>query len=442
MKKLATLLAGIGLFLACSGVVWPSRFIVLDFRISQYNAQVRNGIDFVLDNLVEEGDRLVVSSGGRTLCFDALPGKSKIIDLIETVLTEQSALNLRRMHGELKGIEAFIDEVRKQAKEDVHPDATYGDYKAVHPHYYMKYLKNSIERYLSLLLGYKRQFLLPDVSGAVSLSGQVRPDAVERRFIWFWQMPVLPRFSRRNRQMIDEWIAQLSQRGWLDELDYTRKLQRLQGNIDNVFEVSSEESRAVFRELAQRLERSGFVFHAVLLPAAMELHNKELKNKFQVSAAVQNAVKDRLTEVSRLTGGSVNDIDGFAAMDSPLLKPTGGSNAPAVAPIQPRNVESTYTGGGGIKIKEMTFKNKRLSLGVTDFAIVTGTGKLSVRVRIIDKGDRVVFDKEKTMIAQKESVSLSLDFKRLEKGTYYFITDAKDLITGKTWARVAAFRVK
>ena len=101
-----------------------------------------------------------------------------------------------------------------------------------------------------------------------------------------------------------------------------------------------------------------------------------------------------------------------------------------------------------IKIEDITFKNKKLSLTIRDFAIgnIKKTrdqpmGKLNVLVRIIDSQDQVVFHKEKALLAQKESVFLSLGFKWLKKGKYHAFIDVKDFITGKARAQVSTFEV-
>jgi hypothetical protein len=113
---------------------------------------------------------------------------------------------------------------------------------------------------------------------------------------------------------------------------------------------------------------------------------------------------------------------------------------------RPRDQEKIPT--SNIKIEEMTFKNKKLSLTIKDFAIENikktreqPVGKLNVLVRIIDGQNQVVFHKEKALLAHKESVFLSLDFKWLKKGKYHAFIDVKDFITGKAWARVSTFEV-
>jgi hypothetical protein len=462
-----------------SSAASSSRIFILEFYLSDYNPQVRKDIEFVFDNMLDDKDRLVIAAGDQVLFFEAIPDKIQAIAIIERVLREQAIRTRRQMDAEIKAMEKFIDEVRIQANQDVDPTTVYGRLTGVHPHYYMKYLKNSIERYLDMLLGYKKKFLLPDISRYYSLLKHFSSVDKEKWFISFFRMPVLPEFSRRNRQMINEWIRELSRREWLDELDYTKKLGRLQGDIDGVFDVSGESADNLFREVVQLLYQAGFTFHAIFLPSHPETGPGTPGNKNQVKASIEKGMKNRLKEMARLTGGTFSDVETsqWAPEDNPILKkedvyytlnypPAGGPSKGSIkVELDNKRYQAVYTGltsseglnrlhdrekilASNIKIEDMTFKNKKLSLTIRDFAIgnIKKTrdqpmGKINVLVRIIDSQNQVVFDKEKAMLAQKESVFLSLGFKWLKKGKYHAFINVKDFFTGKAWVQVSTFEV-
>jgi hypothetical protein len=472
-----------------SSAASSSRTFILDFHLSDYNPRVRKDIDFVFDNILDKKDRLVIAAGDRVLFFQALPDKIRAIAIIEGVLREQANMTRRQMDAEIKGMETFIDEVRIQGKQDVDPTTVLGRLTGVHPHYYMKYLKNSIERYLDMLLGYKKKFLLPNISRYYTLSKEFSAVDNEKWLFSFFQMPAFPEFSRRNRQMISDWITELSRREWLDELDYTKKLGRLQGDIDDVFDVSGESADNLFREAVQLLYQAGFTFQSIFLSSHPETGSSTPGNKAQVKASIERGMKNRLKEMARLTGGTFSDVESSQAApeDNPILKkedvfytlnypPAGGpSKGSGNEPYRGKGsikveldnnryqaVYSNFTRSEAlnrlpeqekmptstIKIGEITFKNKKLSLIIRDFAIdnIKKTrdqpmGKLNVLVRIINSQNQVVFDKEKALLAQKESVFLSLDFKWLKKGKYHAFIDVKDFFTGKARAQVSTFEV-
>jgi hypothetical protein len=462
-----------------SARTFAGRFFVLEFYLHHYSAVVRKNIDFVFHRILGEKDRLLIVAGGRTLFFAALPDKTRAIRIIEEMLQEQAALTRQQMEAEITAMGKFIDEVRTQARQDVDPNAGIGYMTGVHPHYYMKYLKNSIERYLDMLLGYKEKFLLPHRSRYDSLIGQLRTVDSEKWLISFFQMPLLPKFSSRNRQLINDWVKELSHREWLDELDYTRKLERLQGDIDNVFDVAAADFDHWFREVVRVLYQSGVTFHSVFLPPDPETGPGTTGKSTPVKASIESGMKNRLKEMARLTGGTFSDLetDRGEPGQSPSLEKEDvyytltyssqnpGKNNAKIEVNQPhfhvvydhdtdsenllRLSNPETVPASSISIEHMAFKDKKLSLILGGFVIDQtqkekgqGVGKLNVRVRIADSQERVVFDKEKALLAQKEKVSLTLDFKWLKKGSYEFVVDANDLTTRKAWTQVSTFEVR
>jgi hypothetical protein len=454
-----------------------ARFMVLDFRLSQYTEEARRSAAHVFNFVLTEQDRLLVSAGDRTLYFERVSDKIKAFGVVESVLKEQAAWTRKQMHAEIKGMEEFIDWVRKQAKEDVHPGATYGNWKGVHPHYYMKYLKNCIERYVAMLSGYKEKFLLPDAAKYSRLFSQLEQVEGEKWLISFYQSPVLPKYSRRNRDMINEWVKELSQRGLLDEQDYVKKLGRLQDNIDDAFEVSSELYDPLFSEMVQGLCKADITFHSIFLLPDVDTHARELERKVFVKKDIQSALKKRFSEVARLTGGALAEAGALDPQkdSSPLLNKedvyytlsygapatndlkveVGNGSGKTYRPVyyahQPFTTETKFNSkkAADIRIEDISFKKKTLSMIINGFAKANGKnppekrkGKLNVLVRIIDGEGKIVFNKKKALLAQKESIALSLDFNWLKTGKYFLITDAKDLITGKAWAHVSGFEVQ
>jgi hypothetical protein len=461
-----------------SQTVSGPRLFLLKFHLNRFTAEVRQSAAHVFNHILREQDRVLIAAGSRTLYFENLSDKTTAFGLVESVLKEQAAWTRKQMHAEIKGMEEFIDWVRKEAKEDVHPGATYGNWHGVHPHYYMKYLKNSIERYLGMLNGFKEKFLMPDVLNYTRLLSHLEKKDTEKWLISFFQMPVWPRYNRANRQMINEWIKELSTRGWLDEQDYVRKLERLQGDIDNVLDVSSEHYDPLFAEIVQQFYKAGFVFHSIFLSPDAAADARELDRKVYVKADVEKAMKKRLSEVAWLTGGAFTSGTSLAAdtPGSPLLEQedfyytityTPGESAgkglkldlpnKSYRPVfyngqhskyLARRIEQAGEQAADIRIEHISFKKKTLSMTIDGFAKVNDKktsgkkqGKLDLLVRIIDDRGNVVFNKKNVLLAHKESISLSLDFNWLKAGKYNLIADAKDLITGKAWAQVSGFKV-
>jgi hypothetical protein len=93
-----------------------------------------------------------------------------------------------------------------------------------------------------------------------------------------------------------------------------------------------------------------------------------------------------------------------------------------------------------VKIRDLTFKDKKLSLSVHDFSMTKiedeTTGMLHVRIRIKNSADQTLFDQNKVMKAPKSVFSLSLSFSFLSAGKYDIIVDVLDQVSGKSCTEV------
>jgi hypothetical protein len=59
------------------------------------------------------------------------------------------------------------------------------------------------------------------------------------------------------------------------------------------------------------------------------------------------------------------------------------------------------------------------------------SSKVNLRIRIKDKNEKVLYDKNKTMQPRKDMITISIPFTWLKKGKYDIIADVTDLMTGK-----------
>ena len=58
-------------------------------------------------------------------------------------------------------------------------------------------------------------------------------------------------------------------------------------------------------------------------------------------------------------------------------------------------------------------------------------GKIGIRVRIVGKDNRSIYDQSKNLLVKKEEMNISIGFKWLERGNYYILIDVKDSLTGE-----------
>lgn len=89
-----------------------------------------------------------------------------------------------------------------------------------------------------------------------------------------------------------------------------------------------------------------------------------------------------------------------------------------------------------INLKNVEFKEKTLTLLIEDFLLrktANGTvGKVDIRVSIQNMQGIELFNKEKGLIPQKETVTIALPFNWLKRGRYKIVVDVKDQLTGKS----------
>ena len=90
-----------------------------------------------------------------------------------------------------------------------------------------------------------------------------------------------------------------------------------------------------------------------------------------------------------------------------------------------------------IRILNTNFRNKVLTVDVEDFLISnqdnhTQKGKIFFEIEILDSGNKTLYDQKKTIIADKDHISIAVDFPWMKKGRYNFIVQVTDIQTGKT----------
>lgn len=447
----------------------PARFIILEFHISHYSDPVKEGLTFIFNEILNEDDRLLVVTKDYSLKFLPVADKPRALAVINRILKDQAVWTDGQINAELQEIGKFADKIRKDAKRDVDPKIIMGRGTGVHPHYYMKYFKFSIEKYLDMLLDYKRKFFLPNIYNYHDLAGNLDKTNGDKWLISFYELPVIPRFTGRNRQMIVEWIKELSKREWLDELDYTRKLERLQGDIDDVFDVSKDaedNTDTIFNEMTRLFYKCGITYHPVFIgppdrkPGQFSTYPKK---------DVTIAMAARLAQTARFTGGTFVDAARLQPGMAKLVM-HNSSYYHLSCNATPKNIRSIMVKTANkdhrtvyndavrsrffddilkekknlppsVRLENVTFKNRLLTMTIAGFFFKSRDknnkkvkGKLNVHIVVLNRENQVVFNQGKGFDAAKKTLSVSLGFKQLDKGDYNIAVQVKDVLTGKSTA--------
>jgi hypothetical protein len=440
------------------GVLQPapsSRCFVLLFDISDYSSQLQNGLTTFFNHFPQANDQLLIAANDQTLFFNNLSDKKKTLSAIRQFLSEQSSQTKQRMFADLNAIENLMNLIRARSSRETERHGQ----GAVHLHYYMKYIKFSIEQYITALQDYKKKYLVPDISKYYYLLTPLEKINQEKWVIRFYRMPEIPKLSGKNRRMIKKLVDDLRDSDWKDENYYSELFTKMLGQIDNLFNHADDFPVEAMSRLFYKL---GAVFHAVTLNTGSDKVSHDHKHR-ELLVDIENYWR----EIARRTGGiegpvetaadtirSTEDVyytltytpknpgkhgefnvevkdknykvyfeDAFATVDfSQYLKTGKDSQSPAV------------------RLKNVTFKNKRLALTITGFLVQKTNkekaGRIAARIYIIDnRENKILFHQGKTMLPQKYTVNISLSFQWLKKGSYEIGIHVNDLLTGKNAAK-------
>jgi hypothetical protein len=421
-----------------------SRFFVFLFDITNYNSQIQDSIATIFDQFPAANDQLLIVANDQTLFFNNLSDKKKVYSAIRQFLGEQSSQAKKQMYADLGEIENLMNRTRiRSARESARNGRV-----AVHLHYYMKYIKFSIEQYITALQDYKKKYLVPEVSSYYNLLGPLEKVQQEKLVIRFYLMPEIPKLSVKNRDMIRNLINDLQDSVLRDENYYAEVFTKMLGQIDNIFDHADDFPVETMTQLFYQLDAN---FQAIVMdggpgqPAPGHKHRRlsvDIENNWQ--------------EIARRTGG-IEDIY-YTLTYTPKDR---GKHGELKVEVKDKNYK-VYSAGAfgagdfnqylnsakdphspGVRVKDVTFKNKRLSITTAGFQVQkTGkenSGKIVVRIYIKDnRENKLLFYQGKTMVPQKDTVQISLNFQWLEKGSYEIGVLVNDLLTGKSTVKSIA----
>ena len=89
-----------------------------------------------------------------------------------------------------------------------------------------------------------------------------------------------------------------------------------------------------------------------------------------------------------------------------------------------------------IKTKKLMFKDKALSMIISDFLMEKEEGyykgKILVNIQIKTPDGKISLEENKIILAKEDTISLSLSFNWLNQGEYNIIVNVKDQLSEKT----------
>ncbi|MFX0198190.1 MAG: hypothetical protein ACFFCW_18895 [Candidatus Hodarchaeota archaeon] len=445
----------------------PSRYFVLSFKVHDFNPQVQHSLTYLFDNIFKKSDQLLVCVNAKTLSFENLAEKDKVRTRIEQLLEEESQRARNLMNVYHKGSHKILGEIIAE-----YYDVT----QSVHPHYHMKAFADSLKRYLNILKEYKKLFLLPDLDSYYQLSRLIDKTSRERWMIHFYQKAVFPELSDNQRSAIVRITKSLDSTLTLidnpstgthhDMIEFSEILWKRISSLDDIFGTADD---FPVGEMSKIFYQTGVTFHAIFLQPE--------RDEFSPTPAfksVYSELGNGFEEITKRTGGSFIDsnnlesaLETISRTEDVLYVLTYASDIPPEkgqlkVEASNENYELFYDDNIGadyigdyfkkketsiphVQIQNIIFKKKTLSFEITDFLLKRIldelVGKINIRVVIRNEGNQVIFDQKKTMIPQKNRITISIDFDWLKKGDYSFSVEVDDLMTEKTSLKSLQIRI-
>ena len=428
----------------------PKRYFVLIFRTTKYNEDFKKGLDYLFNNIIRDTDQLMVIANKKSQAFHNLEEKNLVKADIERMIKDESHYEHLAKFQYIKQIEQelnmakFETDIRRSSSSSSRGDTT---------HYQ---IKDFLTKYLMIWNDYKTKYLIPDIEQYNQFAKLLTNINREKWVINFYQMELFPKIMIPNdtkrilRGLINNWQTSTNQ----EYVTFSRLVTKLLSDIDRATKVSNDFPT---KDVSAIFSRASAIYHSVFIRTSVPSLIQDVDYIRMASDMESN-----LNQICKQCGGLlVNSKKVDLALDA-ISKEEDVYYLLTYAPKNPEEIgkikvkvkkkrhkvyydESLRTGllseekesevfkGPPVKIKDASFKNKQLSLTLTDFYLKKNLGgKLNIRIRINNRQDITVFDQSKDLNAKQKQVTLSLNFAGIGQGKYNIIIDVKDLFTQKT----------
>lgn len=422
----------------------PSRYFVLAFRVTKYTKQVRQGVSHLFNNILRKKDQLLVFINDKRLAFDDLTNIEQVHAEVDRALREQS--NLKR-----SSMARYLTEMKKRLNPDKFMlDWEFDRLSSVN---LMKFL----DIYRKAWKDYKEKFLLPDLGTYYRLVRHLEKIKKEKWVINFYQVEMFPELAS---------IGVLKERAWeiAGELvhyeaadSYNRTISRQLLDIDKLRNISGD---FPVEKISKLFYKANTTMHTVFMHTSGAVLSKDFEY-----TRIANALEKSLGQIAQNTGGTLvasNDLESalkdISARESAYYilryKPANRQKPGKIRiKVKQKKYDLVYdenmrvdyideylkkeeTQTPSISITDMSFKNKKLDVLISDYLVTSGpkgkTGRIEVRVRIKENRGKMFFDQKRNITANKSTFNISLGFDWLRKGTYAISVEVRDLVTGKT----------
>ncbi len=431
------------------------RYFVLIFQTTDYNDDFKKGLDYLFNEIISESDQLLVIVNKKTQAFHNLEEKNLVREDIERMIKNESHYDRLLMFQYIKQIEQELNMAKfeTELRRSTRSDSSSRVVRTAQSHYIVK---EFLTKYLIIWNDYKTKYLIPDIEQYHKFSRLLEKINREKWVINFYQMELFPRIIMPSdtRRILRNLIAELQISTNQEKVTFARIINKLLNEINRALKISNDFPS---EEVSRIFSRVNAIHHSIFIRTNIPSLIQDIDYIRMASDLEAN-----LNQICKQSGGIlVNSKKVDLALDAIskeqdiyYLLTYAPANPDKIGKIKvkvnkrrhkvfyddslgtgllPRETELEVVKGPPVKIKKASFKDKTLTLTLTDFYMKKDLGgKLNLRVRIKNRQDITVFDQSKDLNAKQKQVSLSLNFGGIGKGKYDIIIDVKDQFTQKT----------
>lgn len=434
------------------------RYFVLVFHTYDCNSQLEDGIATLFRDILRPDDQLLVMANNQIRSFERLGDDDRAQAKVMEMVKEESRSAYNQMLSTLQSIEREVNISKfRMTMRDAGGKAMYSLGTT------QDYVKGFLQNYLDAWRSFKRRYLTLNIDKFYYFSRHLEKIRKEKWVLNFYQLEMFPQiaFGSDIERSLRGFIDTLANSTDTTSLAYATLIRQTLNDIHKEMNVSDGFPSG---DVSKMFYKVNATFHSFFIRAFTQGEDSELQFK-NVATDIENSLRD-LTEK---TGGELlvsTDISGSLAAVSEKAddyyvltyepanaRKTGkikvAVNDKKYTVLYDNNIRADYINeylgkkaaeSPSVRITELSFRERKLSLVISDFAQAKvkgeASGLLLVRIRVKDAEGKSFFDQGKSLQTAKKNFSLALSFNSLPPGRYDVIIDVKDQVSGKTCTEV------
>jgi len=433
----------------------PPRYFVLVFRVTSYNNDIKEALDYLFENVMRDKDQLLVFANDRTLFLDKTLIKVDRRKLIDRLLKEVSLRAHQRLMGYFTRIQRDLNVTKTEIK--VEREANLGT-GAVTVTSRADNLVNFLKKYLTTWIEYKKKYLIPDIDKYYNFASFLEKVKKQKWVINFYQIEMFPKMKvtgelrQQIEQIINEMLASRS-----EDIVHSRIMMNLLAEIDKELNVADDFPSEEISKLFYKVDAT---CHSIFCGVEKDALSQDLEFK-RISTDIENSLR----KITVNTGGTLITSDNLESALHTIGEKEDIYYMLTYEPDQPddrgklkvevndkrykvvydSNMRADYIKEYLVKkkklnptvlVENLSFKDRKLHLEISNFLFKKlrkgEGGRLNVRLKVMDGEQNILYNRNRLLETNKEIAKLTIGLDWLKNGEYNIIVEVTDLLTGKT----------